>query len=149
MGACAGLKEAGVELRLLIADAVVQPITVRGYPKPEIIMPLWIFSTRAVVFGAQLLSAWLEVILLRHHCRINGWRYSQAAENMWMFLTSPHVYHALPAELMMWLQKHCVSSVQQEHTQTLLWAPHPVYLALWAHTALNPVSFFNQAASHV
>ena len=68
-GACAGLKEARFEPLLLIADAVVQAL----------IATLWTFSTRAVADGALLLSAWLEVILLRHHCRIKDWRYSQAA----------------------------------------------------------------------
>jgi hypothetical protein len=69
-GACAGLTEAGVELRLLIADTVVQAV---------VVAMLWIFSTRAVADGALLLSAWVDIPLLRHHCRIKGWRYSQAA----------------------------------------------------------------------
>ena len=69
-GACAGLKEAGVEPRLLIADAVVQAV---------VSATLLIFSTRAVADGALLLSAWVDMILLRHHCRIKGLRYSQAA----------------------------------------------------------------------
>ena len=72
-GACAGLKEAGSELLLLFVDAVVQALVLLP------LATLWIFSTRAVADGALLLSAWLEVILLRHHCRIKGWRYSQAA----------------------------------------------------------------------
>ncbi len=62
-GACAGLKEARFEPLLLIADAVVQA---------------WTFSTRAVADGALLLPAWLDINLLRHHCRIKDWRYSQA-----------------------------------------------------------------------
>ena len=98
MGACAGLKEAGVEPRLLIADAVVQ---------------------------ANLFLA------------------------VWIFLISPHVCHALKAELPICILEHCVSFVQQEHTQTMLGAPHPASLALRAHTTLHSVSFFNQAASHV
>ena len=69
-GACAGLKEARFEPLLLIADAVVQT---------TVIATLWTFSTRAVADGALLLSAWLEFFLLRHHCRIKDWRYSQAA----------------------------------------------------------------------
>ncbi len=63
------MKEAGVEPRLLIADAVVQAV----------VATLWIFSTRAVADGALLVSAWVDIPLLRHHCRIMGWRYSQAA----------------------------------------------------------------------
>jgi hypothetical protein len=35
---------------------------------------------RAQGRGRLLLSAWLDVILLRHHCRIKDWRYSQAAQ---------------------------------------------------------------------
>ena len=67
-GACAGFKEARFETLLLIADAVVQAV----------LATLWTFSTRAVADGALLLSAWLGSILLRHHCRIKDWRYSQA-----------------------------------------------------------------------
>jgi hypothetical protein len=70
-GACAGLKEAGVEPLMLVADAGVQSMAV--------LATLWTFSMRAVADGALLLSAWLDLILLRHHCRIQGWRYSQAA----------------------------------------------------------------------
>ena len=66
-GACAGLKEARFEPLLLIADAVVQAV---------VIATLWTFSTRAVADGALLLSAWVGIILLRHHCRIKDWRYS-------------------------------------------------------------------------
>ncbi len=40
---------------------------------------LWIFSMRAVDVGALLLSAWLEAILQRRHCRVKDWPYSQAA----------------------------------------------------------------------
>ena len=40
---------------------------------------LWIFSMGGVDVGALLLSAWLEVLLLRHHCRIKDWRYLQEA----------------------------------------------------------------------
>jgi hypothetical protein len=69
-GACVGLKEARFEPPLLIADAVVQAM---------LIATLWTFSTRAAACGALPLSAWLDVILLRHHCRIKDWRYSQAA----------------------------------------------------------------------
>ncbi len=60
MKACAGLKEAGFEPLLLIADTVSQ----------EIVALLWTFSTRAVADGALLLSARLVGVLLRHHCRI-------------------------------------------------------------------------------
>jgi hypothetical protein len=63
------LKEARFEPLLLIADAVVQAV----------LATLWTFSTRAVADGALLLSAWLDIFLLRHHCRIKDWRYSQAA----------------------------------------------------------------------
>jgi len=69
-GACAGFKEARFETLLLIADAVVQSV---------IAATLWTFSTRAAADGALLLSAWLDRILLRHHCRIKDRRYSQAA----------------------------------------------------------------------
>ena len=69
-GACAGLKEARFEPLLLIADAVVQAV----------LALLWTFSTRAVADGALLISAWLDIILLRHHCRIKDWRYSQAVK---------------------------------------------------------------------
>jgi hypothetical protein len=55
---------------LLIAYAFLQAAVVATLLK---------FSTRAVADGALLLSAWLEVLLLRHHCRIKDWRYSQAA----------------------------------------------------------------------
>jgi hypothetical protein len=40
---------------------------------------LWIFSMRAVDVGALLLSARLEFILQRRHCRVKDWPYSQAA----------------------------------------------------------------------
>ena len=72
-GACAGLKEARFEPLLLIADAVVQAVC---------LATLWTFSTRAVADGALLLSAWVDVILLRHHCRIKDWRYLQAAKQV-------------------------------------------------------------------
>jgi hypothetical protein len=63
----------------------------------------------------------------------------QAVATLWMSLTaSPHVYHALLAELPICIQKHCVPNVLQGHTQTLLWAPHPATLALQAPTTLNP-----------
>ena len=67
--ACAGFKKARFEPLLPIADAVVQTV---------VTATLWTFSTRAVADGALLLSAWLEFLLLRHHCRIKDWRYSQA-----------------------------------------------------------------------
>ena len=71
-GACAGLKEARFEPLVLIADDVVQAI-------PVVLATLWTFSTRAVADGALLLSVRLDLGLLRHHCRIKDWRYSQAA----------------------------------------------------------------------
>jgi hypothetical protein len=67
---CAGLKESHFGPPLLIADAVVQSV---------IAATLWTFSTRAAADGALLLSAWLDRILLRHHCRIKDRLYSQAA----------------------------------------------------------------------
>ena len=76
-GACAGLKEAGVEPLLLIADAVVQAV---------VIATLWIFSMRAAASGALLLLAWLEEILQRHHCRIKDWPSSQAVESVCNFV---------------------------------------------------------------
>ena len=72
-GACTGLKEAGFEPMLLIAYAFLQAAVVATLLK---------FSTRAVADGALLHSAWLEVLLLQHHCRIKDWRYSQAAVGM-------------------------------------------------------------------
>ena len=71
------MKEAGVEPRLLIADAVVQAV---------IIAMLWIFSTRAVADGALLLSAWVDSDLLGLHFLLKDWRYSQAAMQVLMFL---------------------------------------------------------------
>jgi hypothetical protein len=68
-GACGGLKEARFEPPLLIADAVVQAFQVA----------LLTFSTRAVADGALLLSAWLDGVMLQHHCLLKDWRYSQAA----------------------------------------------------------------------
>ncbi len=68
--ACFGLKEA----QLLVVDTLVQT----RIHNQQFIATLWIFSTRAVAYGAQLLSALLDLFLLRHHCRIKGWRYSQA-----------------------------------------------------------------------
>ncbi len=44
-----------------IADAVVQAV---------IEAMLWTSTMRPVAYGALLFSARLEVILLRHHCRI-------------------------------------------------------------------------------
>ena len=45
----------------------------------RIIVTLWMFSMLAADVGALLLSAWLEVILQRRHCRVKDWPYSQAA----------------------------------------------------------------------
>ena len=56
---------------LPLADAFAQEIL--------LIATLWIFSMGAVDVGALLLSAWLEVILQRRHCRVKDWPYSQAA----------------------------------------------------------------------
>ncbi len=73
-GACVGLKEARFGPPLLIADAVMQELC------QVVLAPLWTFSTRAAACGgALLLLACLDFILLRHHCRIKDWRYSQAA----------------------------------------------------------------------
>ena len=55
---------------LPLADAFAQEV---------VIATLWIFSMGAVDVGALLLSAWLEVILQRRHCRVKDWPYSQAA----------------------------------------------------------------------
>jgi hypothetical protein len=71
---CAELKEARFEL-LLIADAVVQVVATNQ----ALVAMRWTFTTRAVADGALLLSLRLVLVLLRHHCRIKGWRYSQAA----------------------------------------------------------------------
>jgi hypothetical protein len=70
-GACSGLNEGEFEPRLPVADAVLQATMM--------VATLLTFLTRAVADGALLPSAWVEVILLRHHCRIKDWRYSQAA----------------------------------------------------------------------
>jgi hypothetical protein len=64
------LEEARFEPPLLIDDAIVQAV---------VVATLWTFSTRAAACGALLHSAWVNFILLRHHCRIKDWRYSQAA----------------------------------------------------------------------
>ncbi len=57
----------------VVADAGVQELKVET---------LWTFSTRAAASGALQLSAWLDIILLRHHCRTKDWRYSQAVASM-------------------------------------------------------------------
>ena len=54
---------------LPLADAFAQVL----------IATLWIFSMGAVDVGALLLSAWLDIILQRRHCRVKDWPYSQAA----------------------------------------------------------------------
>jgi hypothetical protein len=59
---------------LPIADAVSQQVS------------LLTFSTRAVADGALLLSAWVEVYVLQHHCLLKDWRYSQAAGQVFLFL---------------------------------------------------------------
>ncbi len=77
-GTCAGLKEARFEPRILPAvDAGVQAV---------LKSPLWTFSTRAVADGALLLSAWLDIYLLHHHCLLKDWRYSQAAIQVLSFM---------------------------------------------------------------
>jgi hypothetical protein len=83
---CDGDKEGGgmwwVERRrafeppLLIADAVEQAVFT---------VTLLTFSTRAVADGALLLSAWVELILLGHHCLLKDWQYSQAAIQVLLF----------------------------------------------------------------
>ena len=70
-GVCVGMKKAGFEPPLLVADAVVQ----------EAVDPtLWTFSMQPVACGALLFSAWLEALFQPHHCRIKDWRYSQAVQ---------------------------------------------------------------------
>ena len=54
---------------LPLADAFAQVL----------IATLWIFSMGGVDVGALLLSAWVELILQRRHCRVKDWPYSQAA----------------------------------------------------------------------
>ena len=44
------------------------------------IATLWIFSMGAVDVGALPLSARLDIILQRRHCRVKDWPYSQAAK---------------------------------------------------------------------
>ncbi len=68
-GACGGLKELPYEPPLLIADIVKQAV---------LTVTLWTFSTRAVVYGVLLLSAWPDMNLLRYHCLLKDWRYSLA-----------------------------------------------------------------------
>ncbi len=65
---------------MLIDDAVVQAV----------LATLWTFSTRTVADGALLLSAWLEIIMLRHHCRIKGWQYLRAALQVCYFNFTVH-----------------------------------------------------------
>ena len=96
---CAGLKEARFEPPLMIADAVVQAVS--------------------------LVTLWMSL------------------------MASPHVYHALPAELPICIQKHFVPIVLQGHSQTLFWAPHLASLALQALTALYPARVLNQTAPRV
>ena len=55
---------------LPLADSFAQEIF--------LIATLLIFSMGAVDVGALLLSARLEVILQRRHCRVKDWPYSQA-----------------------------------------------------------------------
>ncbi len=54
---------------LPLADAFAQEAT------------LLIFSMGAVDVGALLLSAWLDFILQRRHCRVKDWPYSQAGKS--------------------------------------------------------------------
>jgi hypothetical protein len=77
---CVGMKEAHVEPPLPITDAVVQYTA-----QLVVIATLWIFSMRAAADGALLLSAWLEVILLRHHCLHKDWPYSLVAGQVCCF----------------------------------------------------------------
>jgi hypothetical protein len=55
---------------LPLADAFAQELMLAA---------LWIFSMRAVDVGALLLSARLDIILQRRHCRVKDWPCSQAA----------------------------------------------------------------------
>ena len=66
---CVGREEARFELPL--ADAFAQEV---------VLATLLIFSMGAVDVGALLLSAWLEIILQRRHCRVKDWPYSQAGQ---------------------------------------------------------------------
>jgi hypothetical protein len=79
---------------LLIADVVEQVV---------LIAPSWTFSTRAVADGALLLSAWVEVILLRHHCLLKDWRYSQAAIQVLSFM-----FQSLRVSGLILLRDECV-----------------------------------------
>ena len=58
---------------LPLADAFAQKV---------FLVSLWIFSMGAVDVGALLLSAWLEVILQRRHCRVKDWPYLQAGNQV-------------------------------------------------------------------
>ncbi len=58
---------------LPLADAFAQEI---------LIATLWIFSMGAVYVGALQLSARLDVILQRRHCRVKDWPYSQAGQQV-------------------------------------------------------------------
>jgi hypothetical protein len=54
---------------LPLADAFAQDV---------VMATLWIFSMGAVDVGALLLSARLDNILQRRHCRVKDWPYLQA-----------------------------------------------------------------------
>ena len=45
-----------------------------------VITTMLIFSMGAVDVGALLLSAWLDMLLQRRHCRVKDWPCSQAAK---------------------------------------------------------------------
>ena len=59
---------------LPLADAFAQTFV--------LIATLWIFSMGAVDVGPLLLSARLEIILQRRHCRVKDWPYSQAGKHV-------------------------------------------------------------------
>ena len=51
-----------------------------AFAQEWVLATLWIFSMGGVDVGALLLSAWLELILQRRHCRVKDWPYSQAGK---------------------------------------------------------------------
>ncbi len=59
------------------ADAFAQEV--------RVVATLWIFSMGAVDVGALLLSAWVEMVLQRRHCRVKDWPYSQAVRQVCLF----------------------------------------------------------------
>ena len=151
---CDGLKEAGVEPRLLIADAVVQAV----------VATLWMFlmANRHVYLA---LKAEHPICILEHcvpfvlqeHTLTLLWAPRPASLALRAHTTlhsvsffnqaASHVQLALLATSPVYLDR--VPVVLQEHTQTLLWAPQPAFNAQQELTARHLASFPNQTAPRV